>query len=690
MDHATRKAMKAQARATMRRHYWLLVVTCLAAAFLGTGYASSLWPLTARIDVRLSAPGQGDATGESSPDMATQLWMLVGDIAGGDEDRARSQVSENEDAIRRGDVHPALGRSRGVFAQVLNSFSSGRVVLSVLDAVRSMARSSSVAVIVLVLVALAVFCFVWLFLQETYRVVDRRIVLEARVYDRVPAARFLYPLQTRRWARMAWVMFVRSAYLTLWTFTVVGLPVKTFSYFLVPYIVAENPSVTANEAISLSRRMMRGHKWECFVAHLSFAGWWLLTVASFGLVGILYANGYRSAFFAHYHASLRAEARRNGLPGSQLLADDALYARPDPAAVREAYADAEDALVRVHDESGAARRPAGVTGLLAGWFGILLRRDGTVARWERHEAQLAAVSEGRDILGGRLYPGRLAPVPMPFRIDVSPGPGALRSYTLLHLAAMFLIFSLVGWVWEVALAFLIEGVFVNRGTLHGPWLPIYGAGGIAILVLLRRLRDRPALLFVGAMALCGTLEYVSSWYLEAMHGERWWDYSGYFLNLNGRICAEGLLVFGLGGMAIVYLLAPALDDLLCRVDGTAFTVAVVALLLVYGVDQAYSLYRPNAGAGITDYRTASAEAARPLPQAGHAGSAAGRSTRRTAMVRVSTVSILPTSGSPTPARSLSASAASADPTTPTAGPNTPTSWPAGRLPASGSSGNRQR
>lgn len=664
MNHATRKAMKAQARVTLRRHYWLLVVTCLAAAFLGTGYASTLLPLTAQVDV---APADG--TG----DVASQLWMLVGDIAGGDEDRARSQVSANEDAIGNGDVNPALGRSRGVFAQVLNAFSSGRVVLSVLDAARSISRSSSVAVIVLVLVALAVLCFVWLFLQETYRVVDRRIVLEARTYERVPAARFLYPLQTRRWVRMAWVMFVHSVYLTLWMFTVVGLPIKTFSYFLVPYIVAENPSVKANEAISLSRRMMKGHKWECFVAHLSFAGWWLLTMASFGLVGVLYANGYRSAFFAHYYASLRARARQDGMPGSQLLCDDALYVRPDPATVRAAYADAEDALARVHDESGTARRPTGATGFLARWFGILLRRDGTVARWERYEAHLEAVSEGREILEGRLYPGRLAPVPMPLRIGVSAVQGALRSYTLTHLAAMFLIFCLVGWVWEVVLAFLTEGVFVNRGTLHGPWLPIYGSGGIAILVLLRKLRSRPALLFVGAVVLCGTLEYGASWYLEAAHGERWWDYSGYFLNLNGRICAEGLLVFGLGGMAITYLLAPALDELLNRVDGKAFTAVVVALLLVYGVDQVYSLYRPNSGAGITDYRAAPESSARPLPHTGHAGSAAGRSMRRTAMVRVSTVSSLPDSDSPTPVRSLSASAASIDPTTPTAGPNTPMS-----------------
>ena len=42
-------------------------------------------------------------------------------------------------------------------------------------------------------------------------------------------------------------------------------------------------------------------------------------------------------------------------------------------------------------------------------------------------------------------------------------------------------------------------------------------------------------------------------------GTKWWDYSGYFLNLHGRICAEGLLVFGVGGMIVVYILAPLID-----------------------------------------------------------------------------------------------------------------------------------
>ena len=202
-----------------------------------------------------------------------------------------------------------------------------------------------------------------------------------------------------------------------------------------------------------------------------------------------------------------------------------------------------------------------------------------VDAWQRHEAQMDALDHAQDILDGRCYPGRLAPAPIRTKVERISGPDATRSYTVLNLVMMFFIFCFVGWIWEVTLAFITEGMFVNRGTLHGPWLPIYGTGGIAILVLLKKLRSRPALEFVAAMALCGAIEYFSSWYLEVTHdGQRWWDYTGYFLNLNGRICAEGLLTFGLGGLAIVYLLAPALDDLLRRANVRVLTVVAAVLL----------------------------------------------------------------------------------------------------------------
>ena len=86
----------------------------------------------------------------------------------------------------------------------------------------------------------------------------------------------------------------------------------------------------------------------------------------------------------------------------------------------------------------------------------------------------------------------------------------------------------------------------------------------------------------------------------ATGGTKWWDYSGYFLNLNGRICAEGLLVFGIGGLAITYMLAPIIDSLLAKVNEKRVMAVCSVLMVLFAADAVYSQFHPNAGKGVTD------------------------------------------------------------------------------------------
>ena len=84
-------------------------------------------------------------------------------------------------------------------------------------------------------------------------------------------------------------MFVTSAFYSLWCLTIVGIFIKRYSYILVPYIIAENPKIKTLDAINLSRKMMDGHKWECFKLELSYIGWLILGIESNPtiLIGIL-------------------------------------------------------------------------------------------------------------------------------------------------------------------------------------------------------------------------------------------------------------------------------------------------------------------------------------------------------------------------------------------------------------------
>lgn len=171
-----------------------------------------------------------------------------------------------------------------------------------------------------------------------------------------------------------------------------------------------------------------------------------------------------------------------------------------------------------------------------------------------------------------------------------------RRYGVWHLILLFFAFSFAGWLWEVGIHIVTQGIFVNRGTMYGPWLPIYGCGAVLVLLLLRKVFKNPPLTFVVSMELCSAIEYFASWYLEKAHGIRWWNYSGYFMNLNGRICLEGAVVFGLACCLVVYFVGPLM----------------AALFLI---DGSYSTKHPNAGKGITDYDKWKQEetTAQPLP-----------------------------------------------------------------------------
>lgn len=601
-----RKGMKVAAKKAQRKHYWMIVAICLFASVFGVAYTSST--LSVSTNISISTPQTEDST------QSNDMYDVLQDLAVGNENDAREKVKQNQEQIVNNDTDATFGRRRGVIASLLNSFASGSMVIAVADAINSVTHNGGVSIAVPVILSLAVYIFVWLFIQETYRIVMARMLLEGRSYNKLPASRFFYPIHTRKWPRMAWTMFVENVFLFLWSLTIVGFFIKQYSYRMVPYIVAENPNIEALDAIRLSRRMMKGHKWECFVADCSFLGWYLLNLITFGLSGIFYSNGYNAAFFAEYYVYVRSMAKTTGIAGSEMLNDEYLYFKADPQTLHTTYADVAQSVAQLEQNLVPAPKPHGFTGFLSEWLGIRILHANAVNRYEEYRENLHQMQIGENILNGSIYPGRLAPAPMPFKFRESRTISSDRSYSLVNLIMMFFIFCFVGWVWEVSLAFISEDMFVNRGTLHGPWLPIYGTGGVIILVLLKKLREKPALEFVAAMVLCGCLEYFSSWYLEMTHdGQRWWDYTGYFLNINGRICAEGLLTFGLGGLAIVYLLAPALDNLLSRIDARKLGIVAAVLLVLYCADQVYSAQHPNVGAGITDYKGSDTSLEAPTP-----------------------------------------------------------------------------
>lgn len=108
------------------------------------------------------------------------------------------------------------------------------------------------------------------------------------------------------YGRTVGAMFLRDLFLFLWTllFIIPGI-IKHYSYRMVPYILADDPTIGGKDAITLSRQMMNGHKWNTFVLDLSFIGWELLSILTVGLLGLFYVKPYEAATGAELYRVLK-------------------------------------------------------------------------------------------------------------------------------------------------------------------------------------------------------------------------------------------------------------------------------------------------------------------------------------------------------------------------------------------------
>ena len=118
----------------------------------------------------------------------------------------------------------------------------------------------------------------------------------------------------------------------------------------------------------------------------------------------------------------------------------------------------------------------------------------------------------------------------------------------------------------------------------GPWCPIYGFGAVFISLLLSRHAEDPLAVFGLTILICGILEYSASYMLEKIFHARWWDYSTKKFNLNGRVCADTLLPFGLLGLLLVYAITPVMFSCFDLLSETMIQIICLSLSLLFLVD----------------------------------------------------------------------------------------------------------
>lgn len=438
------------------------------------------------------------------------------------------QILEKTDAEKKIEENFQNKFTDGVLSTIFNEITkSGSVVFGILNGINKLVFEEKVGVGVIIIIGNIILFIFTLICLNTLEVGKIRYFLEQRRYNDTKIDKLLYTYKIKRNLHIAYILFFKSLYETLWMFTIIGGIIKHYEYSMIPYILAENPSISKCDAFKLSKELTNNNKWNLFKVDLSMLGWTILKSLTLNLSGIFYSDVYKETLYAEIYMDLR---NKNYKDNKLLLTDN--------------YLNIECPL----DETYPIEK-----------YDIKTREK---SKW--------------------------------IELDYN------KSYSFETYILFFFSFAFIGWCWEVIYHLLGHGVFVNRGTQYGPWLPIYGWGGVLILFLLKKFRDNPLKLFFASFILCGVIEYGTAWYLETFKSLKYWDYTGFFLNIHGRVCLEGLLLFGIGGCAFVYLLAPLLDDLYKKIKPKIKTTLCIILIIIFAIDFIYASINPNTGDGITE------------------------------------------------------------------------------------------
>ena len=168
----------------------------------------------------------------------------------------------------------------------------------------------------------------------------------------------------------------------------------------------------------------------------------------------------------------------------------------------------------------------------------------------------------------------------------------MLEYTVLDYIFYFFFYSFIGWFFESCYCSIRPKKWVNRGFLRGPICPIYGTGGLVMMICLLPLRHitenlyvNELLIFIAGAILCDIVEFMTSYIMEKLFNARWWDYSNKKFNIQGRICLTHTLYWGTCSCLFVFILEPVMNlYLVGQVSESSRNILTYIFLTVFAFD----------------------------------------------------------------------------------------------------------
>lgn len=283
-----RKELKNRAKKIVYKNYWTTVVVCFLIALLTGEFGTSILGVW------------------QSEDSMDPNYILHHEI-----DKIEIQDEEIKTLFSEENIKDVLNETQikvfeTVEANLNSAMKSQKYIFKIWDAITSFYVQQTKLGVLLCIGAVIAFAFTVL-VADPLIVGGKKYFLEVRKDSNARVGIIKEIFQKNYWFNIAIIMFLRNIYTALWYLTIVGGIIKTYEYRMIPYILAENPTIKRKDAFKLSKQMMKGNKWKTFILDLSFFGWNFLSVLTFGILSILYVNPYNAATMVELYVALKTQ-----------------------------------------------------------------------------------------------------------------------------------------------------------------------------------------------------------------------------------------------------------------------------------------------------------------------------------------------------------------------------------------------
>lgn len=157
--------------------------------------------------------------------------------------------------------------------------------------------------------------------------------------------------------------------------------------------------------------------------------------------------------------------------------------------------------------------------------------------------------------------------------------------TILLYFILFISYSFIGWIIEIISCSMVEKrLYLNRGFLIGPYLPIFGIGSLISILFLSKVKSSVIFLFMVSVFSLTMLEYITSYILEKIFHARWWNYDKRKFNINGRVSLETSFGFGILSVILIKLINPLYINILKKIPINIINILSIILIIIFLID----------------------------------------------------------------------------------------------------------